>query len=384
MRVFDTYYFNIADKVSFQETKPYLDRMLSELGYRYTDIAFMLIENPYAFGAKPKPTDKLFKAMPGMKKYYFTESGPSITETGVTSFHADWWDGHIHADRGDWDEIARTFAGVPRTFRFLSGKLILDGVNWFDDSDSSLAVSDWDDDRKSNPLRVSFLSNQIMQMSSFGEGRKRNTIIVTIEVTSSDGIRASRPVIEKLEPWLGKPYRTAISNDTVWRQYTFAKDEFARQKALCLLHDKALERAGELALPKSPHTIGNIPDKKLEHVADRYATEKAFKDTGFTRVKGQPNWIHLYSSTDENGFLYEANVQKLTGMNAFRCWIEVSSCNFGVHSDPFKDYYVSEEQQSADILKAFADFCVWVRDSYGEKLLKDFGKKPAWYNECES
>ena len=32
MRVFDTYYFNIADKVSFQETKPYLDQMLSELG----------------------------------------------------------------------------------------------------------------------------------------------------------------------------------------------------------------------------------------------------------------------------------------------------------------------------------------------------------------
>ena len=375
MRVFDTYYFNIADKVSFQETKPYLDRMLAELGYRYTDIAFMLIENPDAFGAKPKPTDKLFKAMPGMKKYYFTESGPGITETGVTSFHADWRDGHIHADREDWDEIARTFAGVPRPYKFGMGELILDGVNWFDDSDGSLAVSDWTYNRDTIPLKVAFLSNRIMQMRFYGDGKKYNTICVTVEVTAPDGIRDSRPVIEKLEPWLGQPFKQE-------RECDFDRETFTKLKELCALHSEALKQTEASMLPESPHTIRDVRfSPKLNHVADKYLTEKAFKGTGFTRDKGQPNWLHIYSCTDENGFLYEANVQKLSGINAFRCWIEISSHNFGIHSDLFKDYYVSEEQQSADILKAFADFCVWVRDSYGEKLLKDFGKKPAWFHE---
>ncbi|MBQ8953765.1 MAG: hypothetical protein IJ048_06585 [Clostridia bacterium] len=373
MRVFDTYYFNIADKVSFQETKPYLDRMLAELGYNYGNIAFILYD-PIS-----KPTERLFRDMPDMKKYYFTESSGGLDVLGVTSSHEDWQDGNIHADKEDWDAIARVFAGVPRRYGFHFGELILDGVNWFGDSNDSLAVTNWDE--MDTPVRKPFLSNRIMQLRSFDDGKKRNTIIVTIEVTSSDGIRSSRPVIEKLEPWLGKPYRTAFSNDTVWRQYAFARDEFARQKALCILHSKALDQAGESMLPKSPHTIGNLPDKKLEHVADKYATEKAFKGTGFTRVKGQPNGFHLYSCADENGFLYEAFVQKLFTINGFRCWIEVSSHNFGIHSDLVRDYYVSEEQQSADIIKAFAGFCVWVRDSYGEKLLKDFGKKPAWYNE---
>ena len=378
MRVFDTYRFNAIDHVSFQETKPYLDHMLSELGYSYGNIAFML-DDPIS-----KPTERLFRDMPDMKKYYFTEPSRGLDVLGVTSFHADWRDGRIHADKEDWDMIARVFAGIPRPYRFAFGTLILDGVNWFEDSNDSLAVTNWDE-VDTIPVRKPFLSNRIMQLHSYDDGKKRNTIMVTIEVTSSCGIRDSRPIIEKLEPWLGEAKRIEIANNTVWRECAFDRDEFARQKELCLLHDKALEQAGESMLPKSPHTPGNLPDKKLEHTADRYATEKAFKGTGFTRVKGQPNWLHLYSCVDENGFLYEANVQKLSGMNAFRCWIEVSGCNFAASSDPFfKEYYVSEERQSADILKAFAGFCVWVRDSYGEKLLADFGRTPAWYNDRQT
>ncbi len=369
MRVFDTYFFNIVDKVCFQETKPYLDHMLAELGYSCGNIAFMLY-SPFS-----KPTERLFKDMPGMKKYYFTESGSG--ETGVTSFHADWRDGHVHADKEDWDAIARVFAGVPRPYNFSFGKLILDGISWFGDSGESAAVSDWEYDRDTIPLihEPLFLSNRIMHMRFYNDGKKRNSVSVTIEVTSSDGIRDSGPVIEKLEPWLGKAGKP-------YRECTFDKDEFARQKELCALHSEALEQAGRSMLPDTPKNDKSIyPEKKLNHVADKYSTEKAFKGTGFTRVKGQPNWLHLYACVDENGFLYEASVQKLSFMNVFRCWIEVSGCNFAVSSDIFKEFYITEEQEALDIVHQFADFCVWVREHYGEKLLADFGRTPAWYNK---
>ena len=40
MRVFDIYWFNIADKVKFKDTQPYLKNMLAEYGFTWSDLAF--------------------------------------------------------------------------------------------------------------------------------------------------------------------------------------------------------------------------------------------------------------------------------------------------------------------------------------------------------
>ena len=36
MRVFDIYWFNIADKVKFKDTQPYLKNMLPEYGFTWS------------------------------------------------------------------------------------------------------------------------------------------------------------------------------------------------------------------------------------------------------------------------------------------------------------------------------------------------------------
>lgn len=66
VRVFDSYGFNIIDKVRFGQTKPYLEKMLSELGYTYSNLGFSLqshIDTPLC--------EKVIQKFPSLQKYNY-------------------------------------------------------------------------------------------------------------------------------------------------------------------------------------------------------------------------------------------------------------------------------------------------------------------------
>lgn len=94
MRVFDTYYFNIIDKVRFKDTKPYVDKMLKDLGLSYTDVDFMLYE------VVQDKIPEICKKMPNLKKYYFYNK--TDNDYGISSVTKDWQAGNVHADKEDW------------------------------------------------------------------------------------------------------------------------------------------------------------------------------------------------------------------------------------------------------------------------------------------
>lgn len=368
MRVFDTYYFNIIEKVSFKDTKPYLDHMLEELGYSYRDISFML------WGSnRDDVTDKVLTKLPSLKKYYFMEGDSGSKDYGVTSFRENWQDGNVRADREDWDDIAMLFSKIPRPYNYPFGKLILDGINWFEDSDNSVAITDWVHGRDTYPTvhYPPFISNRIMQLRMYDDGRKYNRISVTIEVTDADGIRDSKAIIDKLTPYLGE-------GGGMSRECAFEKEEYILYMEFEKAHCKRLKEIGDSMLPVPRNMKSVAYTTKLEHVADKAVVNKAFKGTGFERVKGQPNWLHLYYMKDDNGYEYDAFVQKISIGNEFRCWIEIWGYNFHVKYE-HPDYYVDQEGESLPILKEFASFCRHLRDTYGEELRKDYGATPDWY-----
>lgn len=374
MRVFDTYYFNIAEKVSFAKTKTYLEKMLAETGFSYKNIAFML----YAFSDEPQK--KALAKFPLLEKYsFFCREKGIYPRWGFTSCSEGWREGKIYADKTDEDVISALFAKIPHTVN-LEGYLILDRINWFPDSGDTIdcdadysykfPVTNW----------LPFRSNRIEHYRNFGDGRKYNGVSVCIEVTDKDEPRNSRAVIEKLIPYLGEPRRFV-------RKCTFPSEETSRFKASETAERKRLAQLAESSLPASkphkpwadPHVMPQ-PDPKLPHVADKFTLEKAFKGTGFTRKKGQPNWLSLYACVDERGFLYEAYVQKLTVTSDFRVWVEISGYNFKIATD-MKDYYVTEDGESLVILKQFAEFCVRLRGEYSKTLAEIFGETPAWHYE---
>ena len=119
----------------------------------------------------------------------------------------------------------------------------------------------------------------------------------------------------------------------------------------------------------------------MPHVADTPTLINAFKVTELKKQKGQPNWLSVYAFTDEHGFLYEANIQRISCIhNEFRVWIVVSGNNFSLQTNMIT-YDVVQDGESLEILKKFAEWCDDLRKEYGSRLAEKFGDTPAWFNE---
>lgn len=377
MRVFDTYYFNIADKVSFAKTRPYLENMLSETGFAYKNIGFTL------YDLIEETQKKALAKIPQLEKYlFFCQEEGHYPEWGFTSCTENWREGEIHADKADEEYISALFSKIPHTLNFSFGYMLLDGINWFPDSVDTISADAEYPYKLPTTNWLPFRSNHIEQYRDYDDGRKYNRISVCIEVTDKDSPRDSKAVIDKLIPYLGEPRKSE-------RKCVFPKEESERCKALEMEECERLTELAKSALPKSkphkPWADPNVlpqPDPKLPHVADKFTLDKAFADTGFVRQKGQPNWLGKYSYTDERGFVYDAYAQKLSYCitNDFRVWAEISGCNFKITTLE-KDYYVTENGESLEILKEFARFCVTLRGEFAKELAEKFGNTPAWYNE---
>lgn len=369
-RVFDSYGFNIIDKVKFGQTKPYLDNMLSELGLSYSKVGFMLnsVEGDKVF-------EKVLQKFPALQKYCYTEDFHGSADPYLSSFSENWRDGKIHADKEDRDDIAAVFSKIPRPFNIPFGHLILDGINWYEDSDNTVAVKFKYLQGKHPTLNPPpFLSNRIMQDRSFDDGLKRNAVYVCIEATDEPEPRNTAEIIERLKPYLGEPKWSE-------RECVFPREEVERLTELQAEHGKRFKAYAEEMLPKQPrrpYTGEYIPP--VPHITDLSTLKKAFAETGFEKEKGNRSYLNLFSCRDEHGFYYEAYTQRLSNGYEFRVWLDISGYNFGVGSGPVGwDYYAEKEGDSLEILKVFAEFCAKMRDVYGAELARDFGDTPSWY-----
>lgn len=369
MRVFDTYYFNIIEKASFKETRPYIEKMLEELGYSYKNIALTL------YSIHDGEQKKAVQKMPALEKYAFFENRGGIPDYGLTSIFADWRKGNIYAKKEDWKDIFTLFSKIPYTYNFAFVKLFFEGINWFPDSRDDIAP-DVNNNEEYIPTEHEppYKSNRIMMQRFFDDGKKYNRIYVTIEVTAEGNPRISRETVGKLSPYLGEPL-------SVERKCVFPQDERDRLRKREEEHSEKILAMGMSALPPVNVSAFGNSDIKIPHVADKPTLNKAFKGTGFERKKTPSNWVSLYSCTDKHGYLYEAFIQKISYGNDFRFWFNISGYNFNVSNFPsFPDYNVDHEGESLEVLRKFAEFCVDVRENYSDNLVKDFGITPDWYN----
>lgn len=357
MRVFDSYFFNIIDKVRFGQTKPYLEKMLSELGYTYSNLGFSLdtyLANPLC--------EKVLQKFPSLKKYSYITDNDSFY---LSSYPEKWNGGDIHADPADWDDISTVFSKIPRPFGFPTGKLVLDGINWYEDCNTTIAL-DYKH-RREDPI---LYCPSIIQTRWYDDGLKCNTVIVEIEATAEPEPHNTIEIIEKLKPYLGEP-RSHI------RKCVFPKDENERIDLLERNYEKELSSYISELLP-TPRQRTYDENVSVTKVTDKPTLEKAFANTGFKREDDNPLWLKEYSFIDEHGIKYQANIQKLSGGPEFRVWLEVYGYNFEIRCSD-TDYFVEKNGESLEILKVFAAICVKAKDEYGTKLAKDFGDTPLWY-----
>lgn len=381
MRTFDCYSFNIVKKATFKEAIPYLQTMLSDLGYGYERLGFSLC------GTKDTVANAV-KKYPSLWKYYIVDDSHGTHMPTLTSFGMDWGEGKLYANPQDEAEISALFSKIPRPMNF-TGILMLDGIRWFPDSESGAAPDynalhnsgyslDGDDFLPSNNL-FPILSNHMTLRRFFDDGTKK----VFVSVCMETGKENPDMILERLKPYLDEPTRHE-------RKCWFPLEETRRLHALEKMHSEKLNALMLAAMPvsRAPELKEHVNtlllardinalmtlQEPIQHVCDKFTLNKVFRDTGFAQKKDAPNWLHVYACQDANGYRYEACAQKVSGMNMFRVWLNIEGDHFAVGCGLPDDYYVSEEGESLDILRCFAAFCVKVREEYGAELAKDFGK----------
>lgn len=364
MRVFDIYCFNIADKVKFKDTQPYLKNMFAELGISWSDLAFS-VHSP-----SDAVISKVLEKFPVLKKcYHVTENG-----SVVCSYTENWFSGELFADKSDYDDIFTLFSKIPRPFNIPFGHILLNGVNWFGEETAAPAPDpDWENADLSKLSNVHYSSNYIVQHRNFDDGLKYNSISVCIEISCDPEPRDSSVIIEKLIPYLGKPVGSCT-------KCVFSKEESKRYNELLEKHSEYIQNDMRNALPNAKRyflTL-NYP-APIPHLADIPTMKKAFAGTNFTHKKGNPGWLGEYDCRDSHGHLYRAYIQKLSDGCTFRVWLEISGYNFKTRPLAETDYCMREEGESMPILREFALLCAKIRDEYGDKLAADFGDTPEWY-----
>lgn len=366
MRVYDTYYYNIVEKASFKDARPYLEKMLAETGHSYKNTAFIL------YSISDDERRRAAEKMPALEKYTFFDNRGGIGDFGFTSIPADWRSGNIYVPEEDRKDVFTLCSKIPRPYNFAFAKLFLEDIDWFPDSKDGI-VEDCTYTSPAIPTENEppYKSNRIMMQRFFDDGKKFSHVYVTIDVTDADKPRSSREIAEKLAPYLGEPLEKS-------RKCVFPREELDRLKDREKLCSQRLDELAKAAVP-APRKRSSRSDEKIPHVADKFTLNKAFKGTGFERQKGTPNWLNLYSCIDGNGFLYEAYTQKISYDNIFRFWIEISGYNFKIRYDT-PDYYVEQEGESLEILTRIAKFCTELRDNFSAELAGNFGATPNWYN----
>lgn len=367
MRIFDCYDFNIIDKVKFKDTAAYIENMLSELSVNYTDIGFRLYCGP---------VKKALTKYPEVKKYFCLENkdaplAQAYSNENLTSFSENWKNGELFIDSSDRAVVKEIFSKIPRPFNFSFSTLIFSGINWYENSDTSVSFQYSSDVRF--PSETWILGNTIIMKRDFDDGNKYNNVYLTIESTAKDTPKDTSDIIKKLEPYFGKP-------EFFQRKCFFSPEEDKRHKELTAKHNNRLEDIfNEMIEYKNEFSYS--PDEPLiKNIADRRTLKKAFKnfDFEFEPSKGMLPGSNILKFTDSHNYKYSILFDRPLHGNRFGFDINIRGYNFSVYLSQ-KSFLVKEEGESAGIIAKLAEYCAKVRDTVAEEIYNDFGDTPNWY-----
>lgn len=377
MRVFDSYSYNIIEKVIYKDTKKYIDRMLEELGLCYQNIGFSV-----EYG----PVEKVVEKYPVLAKYRCLkdETRPAARQDVdelLTSYSRNWSKGEIYADAKDHEVIAELFTKIPRPFRFGFSNMTLSGIDWYGGCDLTPAV-EYDEFKGKRPLtwpHQSISCNEIMLERESHYGNKMNRIIVTVEATALPVPKDTSDIVHRLSPYLGEPERVS-------RTCRLPEDELKRSKELTTKYREKMQTLFQPVEESGRPSSDMLLDPLIPKIAEKKKIAKAFQNTGFEMGSrnGLLPGMNRVICTDSHNYKYEIVIYRgSTYANCFNFDFRVMGCDFIIA--PFvSTFHVKSEKEAEQIIAKLAKLCVRARDEIGEEMAAEFLDTPDWYWEKRS
>ena len=372
MRVFDSYTYNVIDKVKFNKTKAYIDNMLAELGLSYQNIGFKL---------QCGPMSQAIEKYPALSKYYHLEDenaseGQLYTNQLLTSFSKNWHKGELYVEEEDQEVIGELFSKIPRPYRFAFCKLLLDGIDWYGEGDLAPAIQTYDSYQVKYPTGSyqPFDCNGISLSREYDDGNKVNTVCVVVEATAETVPKDTTDILKKLEPYLGTPIRTG-------RRCMFSKEEYERFDELEKKYNKRLIELFEEMVGECQYTYKDIPNEPIIlELCSKKTINKAFKGSGFEmgNRKGMLPGMNAVVCKDLHNYNYYVLFDRSPSGNWFSFNLGISGYNFKVALSQ-KNFGAKSKEEAEQKIEEIAKYIISVRNVIGEEMAADFGDTPDWY-----
>lgn len=365
MRVFDSYFFNIINKVKFKDTKVYLDDMLAKLGLSYQEVSF-------TFKRFLTTLDKVMEKYPNLEKYLYNYF--AYREDVLTTLTPEWSQGEIYADREDWDAIFAVVSKIPRGFNIIP-TLVLDKIDWYGDGvrEAALRATRHTEGKPLIYMNCDVINSQIIMERQYDHGNKFNIVHVVIETTAEDEPRDTTEILKKLEPFLGQPHYHE-------RECRFSAEEnkiFEQHLHEC---SDRLEAMIEEFYPRREHDyMKEVPF--IPNLADKKKIKAAFKETDFVLGdrKGLLPGMNRVICIDSHNYRFEILFDRTqSSSDYFYFYVYVSGCNFRIQSRQHTIFCASE-QEAVEMISKIAEFCMDMKAELGTLLGEKFGDTPKWY-----
>ena len=367
MRVFDIYSFNVANKTKIKDTKNYIDKMLEDMRLSYGEISFTIL-------SFMTDIEKVVEKHPNLAKYkYYYE--PFRTNV-LTSLTPGWMQGDVYAKEEDKDAVFDVFSKIPRGFN-VTGSIILHHIDWYDEGKKELAIcgNEFSGGKANICDDYSVLSSSIHIMRNYDDGNKFNRLKLIVEATSEGVPRNTKELIKMLEKYIGKPddhIRRCIFDDEQTKHF------LKLQEDACELLAK---RINEEYQADQNEYVKRMSDSFIPALVDKKMISKSFADTGFSIVKNNKTLpgANTLRYIDEHHFLYEVLIDRTQMCQSFfRFYIFISGCNFQIRNTQ-DVIFADSREEAAKKLSRLAEFCVKLREEFGEYLSERFGDTPEWY-----
>ena len=371
MRVFDHYYYNIADKVKRKDTVSYLEKMLADIGTGYKEISFDIST------VMRKTPGGLIKDFPVLKDYLF-HYDPYHADI-LTSLTPDWDKGQIYASSEARAAVLEIFSKIPRGYN-IGGKLMLHQIGWFGEGVNEPVIkSNFDNGRASICGNYCVTDNAIIIERGFG-GDKINKIELIIEATTDSEPRDTKELVRKLEGYLGKPEET-------YRECCFTREQTElNMKYSNEVSDLLCEAISEKYSGDRSDMAEHLKDVFVPALVDKKMIKKAFAGTGFEMPKTRKGILpgmNVLSCKDEHNFRYEVAIDRTQNCPTFfYFYITITGCNFMIKNT--QDVIVAASREEAEQkLTTLAAFASDLMDKFGPVLAERFGDTPAWFYNGE-
>nr|MCR5122803.1 hypothetical protein [Ruminococcus sp.] len=358
MRVFDRYYFNIADRVKFADDKQYIENMLSELGLCYKRLAFGLEVMEF----DEEKVKRAMERFPSLEKYFFDAKTGGCYTPGLTSLTSDVSGEKLFADPADIADIAALYSGIPQEFDIDDSYIMYEGIDWFGEGSRNERIAlNYRRYRADEVFRTDmFYCDSITQFRNRMFGWN-NCIAVDIDVTADDEPRSSAEIVKRLTPYLG-------DKTNYERLCLFSAEERAHNKERERVFRDRLKALGDSELPSAEdptmkYSTGSA--SFISDMTDRAVLEEVFAGSGFVRDDSRSVlYFCFYKCTDEHGFTYEAAVTQSNTHSIFDVGISIESYNFNI-GYTHADYEVKTRVEALVILRQAVSFFIKVREQLG-------------------